>query len=383
MSGDGAARARIEDIRRTLTTTTEAGARSRLRVRLADVLSALGDVELALGELRQAAAEAPPSGGLMFAVRALAPRLSPEQAASLRAAARAGRPGLPAAPPPTRSRPRRSAVGEVPLLPTVTALQAAPAPAPLPVIARDAGDRIPAGSAATEPLEAALAALKEGKPVRARRLAEEASRTPAAGGDRKGRARELAALVEALERAGARRQSLLLARTLAERATPDPAATGAGPSPSDAAALATLVTRATDSGERNLAMRWRADIPATLRPLELAMPRSRDDADGNALMRFRAAQRAVLAASSGGSVEAAITRLFPLLDGHPGRAAALALGERLLAGAGERAPETRAELLRLAFQGERAPRRRQMLAQRWVETLKRAGDTAAAIAALE
>jgi len=365
---DGAARARIEEIRRSLTTTTEAGARSRLRVRLADVLSALGEVDLAAGELRQAAAEAPPSAGLMFAVRALAPRLPATQAAALRVAARAGRPA--AASTPARTRSRRPSIGEAPLGAPM------PAPAPLPAIARETSSRDLRSGVPADPLEAAFAALKERKPTRARRLGEEAAR--AGGADR---ARELTALVDALERAGAGRQSLLLARTLAE-SPPRPSSARAGADPA-AAKLAAVIDRAVESGERTLAMRWRADLPPSMRVPEPIVPRSQDAGAQSPPMQFRAAQRAVLATASGGNIEAAIIRLFPSLDGHPGRAAALALGERLVGGLGERAAETRAELLRLAFQGERTPRRRQTLALRWAETLRRSGDNAGAIAALE
>ena len=140
VASEGGARARIEEIRRSLTTTTDVAARARLRVRLADVLSALGEVDVAAVELRQAAVEAPPSAGLMFAVRALAPRLRPEEAASLRAAARAGRPS--AAPAAPRPRARRSTSGEPPLG-AAASVAAAPAPVPLPPLAREAAARGP------------------------------------------------------------------------------------------------------------------------------------------------------------------------------------------------------------------------------------------------
>ena len=225
-------------------------------------------------------------------------------------------------------------------------------------------------------LEAATAALKDNKPVRARRLAEEAARSSRSATERLGRARELAALVEALERAGAGRQALLLARTLAEV---DREGGVPGGKSDTGAALAALIKRAAGAGERALATRWRADLPPALRAAPTPTPRSHEETERTPTMRFRAAQRAVRA---GGNVEAAVARLFPVLDGHAGRAAALALGERLLGTlGGAPAQAMRAELLRLAFEGERAPARRQALALRWSKTLEEAGEQVAAVGA--
>src|SRR6185369_15735908 len=86
-----------------------------------------------------------------------------------------------------------------------------PLPAPAPFVApvqepeprRGQPDRI----------EQALAALAARKPARARRLGEEVARSGPLDAERRAR---LHKLVVALDRSGARRQSLFLVRTLAE-----------------------------------------------------------------------------------------------------------------------------------------------------------------------
>lgn len=392
-TSDEHARARIEDIRRALTATTEAGARARLRLSMADVLTALGEVELAAGELRQAAVEAPPSAGLMFGVRTLAARLPPDEADALRALVRSARPPLVPESSVTPARPSEAPARSASVASSKRAdgprglaalVSEIPAPVPLPVLTREPSRPNTAGAGSAQVVEAAQAALKAGKPVRARRLAEEAARAPQHPPSRAAataRGRELAALVEALDASGASKQALLLARTLAETDGGSPVGDIAG------APVAALVERALQRGERALASRWLLDLPPSARAERTATPRLTEDADGTPLMRFRAAQRSILASglgvAPGGNVDAAIVRLFPVLDGQAGRVAALSLGERLVSGMGERGAETRAELLRLAFQGERAPARRQALALRWAETLTRAGDVGGAIAALE
>jgi hypothetical protein len=74
---------RLEAIRRSLASTTDPAGRGRLRVRLADALTAAGDLVAAATELKQAVAEAPATVGLVFGVRSLAARLPPEGAKEL------------------------------------------------------------------------------------------------------------------------------------------------------------------------------------------------------------------------------------------------------------------------------------------------------------
>jgi len=85
------ARARIDDIRRRLASTADAGGRARLRLRLADALAVSGDGVAAVTELRRAAAEGPATAGLALAAWVLA-RATPDRskAVALAREARAG-----------------------------------------------------------------------------------------------------------------------------------------------------------------------------------------------------------------------------------------------------------------------------------------------------
>ena len=208
---------RIDDIRRTLAATGDAIARSRLRIRLADLLSATGDPRAALHELSQAAAEGPVSAALSLGLRVVTSRLPPSETDALRTSLRAARPALPAppaAPPAARRDP-----------PSVPSLFSSPSPssppsfsspsllAKLPEPTLDSLDPQPL----LAPIEQAFASLQDAKPVRARRQGEDVAR-------RHRRARtphdplpsRLDQLVTALERAGAKHESLRLGRTLLE-----------------------------------------------------------------------------------------------------------------------------------------------------------------------
>ncbi|MBC8133617.1 MAG: hypothetical protein H7X95_11600, partial [Deltaproteobacteria bacterium] len=212
------ARARVDDIRRALTETADENARSRLRVRLADLLSAMGDSQSALAELRQAAAEGTVSAGLLFGMRVVAPHLRADEVALLRAAIKARRSTAPSVAGKPRIRPgagsgtgptvkaERSVVPSMPATMPARASVLVPAPAPLMGPLRETQTRL-------DPVDEAFAALAEGKPIRARRLGEEAAR---AGGLTASRPGRLPDLIVALERAGSRRESLRLARSLSE-----------------------------------------------------------------------------------------------------------------------------------------------------------------------
>src|SRR3954449_5684215 len=106
-TGD-AAQARVDAIRRVLAPTADPAGRGRLRVRLADALTAAGDIAAAAIELKQAAAEAPAAVGLLFGVRALAMRMPPAQARGLLAAVGKRTPDGVAATGAPAPRPRRA-----------------------------------------------------------------------------------------------------------------------------------------------------------------------------------------------------------------------------------------------------------------------------------
>ncbi len=243
------------------------------------------------------------------------------------------------------------------------------APIPLPPTA--AGE----GEAPSEPIDTAFAALADRKPVRARRLGEEVARLGGFTAQRPGRLRDL---VKALDEHGARRESLRLARTLAE--------TDGGPGSIAAAseALAGIVDRAIQVGDIDLASRWGTDVGrVSIRVAKDEIIASGDRAPFNVRTRFRAAQRASLVAPDGTGAEATIAALVPLFGDPAGGAAALALAERFVVALGDRALGMRAELLRVAFEAERAPRRREKLAVRWAEALSRVDDAAGALTALD
>jgi tetratricopeptide (TPR) repeat protein len=356
-----AARLRMDEIRRALAGTTDAAARVRLRVRLADVLAVHGDGAAASAELKQAVAEAPVSAGLLFAVRALAARLGPEAARALTAAVAAarGEPAVPTKPAPAgdgRLAPAERRIPsaksgapprQAPAAPAPAAVRAAPPPSeaqreqPAPPPARP--------PRAPDPVAAALAALVEGKPVRARRLGEEAARLPGVRG-----AERLGDLVVALREHGANRQALLLARTLAE--------TGGAAAPPGAGGVAALVAEAEQIGARDLADRWRTDLGAASAP---AAARERD---GQAASSRAAAAGAALAAAE----RASVVLLPPKGSFAQGVKGA------------ERGSASRIEFLRASFDdqslsdGERA-----RLAVRLVAALREAGDPTAAVAVLD
>src|SRR6185295_7442788 len=121
----------MDALRRALAATADAPGRARLRVRLADVLAAHGDGTAACRELQQAAAEAPASPGLLFAARALAGRLAPDEARALLAAVQAARPA-PAAVVTAKPASPGAGPGGGAGPGTTTARDRAPAPLPPP-----------------------------------------------------------------------------------------------------------------------------------------------------------------------------------------------------------------------------------------------------------
>ena len=383
------ARARVDDIRRALAATADAAARARLRVRLADMLSALGDTASGVAELKQAAAEAPPTAGLLLAVRFVVPQLSADEAESLWAVVRPDRLAKrPATASVSGGRPRRASTerkgtrgsSKAPSVPALTSPPspspaAASGPAPVPprpalLLVSGHGREEPR----QEPIDAAFAALAGKKPVLARRLAEESARLAGAGGAGSDRLHDL---VKALDRHGAKRESLRLARTLTE--TEGGAANVAVP----LEALASVVDQATQSGQADWALRWSADL-GRMPPRVMVEPFVRDGAAPTLPARFRAAQRAAMTMGAGGDLDTVIERLVPLVAGGAAvGAAALEFAERLSGTLGAQAASRRAQLLRVAFDGERSARRRERLAARWADALVAVGDAAGAIAVLD
>jgi len=387
---------RLEAIRRSLASTSDPAGRGRLRVRLADALTAAGDLAAAVTELKQAAAEAPATVGLVFGARSLVARMPPEAGQDLLAAL--GRVDVPPsdAPSPSRrgrlrqARPTASAgasragssLSGVPAArlaaaaasgplglgagPRVSSLPLAAIPAPAPLA--PSGPHVVSRG---DPLERAFAALADGKPVRARKLAEEVARGRSVvpgGPDR------LRDLVDQLDRAGARRQSLLLARTLVEAG--DPARTG-----EVAATLSALVARARESGDVDLALRWGSDLVRPLaRPPGTDSPvwRGADDLQ----RQFREAQAAVVNAADADDVRAALDQLTPLLSGDVLGRAALALALRVAERLGPQAPARRLELLRSAFEQDSTAEGREILGRRWMEALGAEPDPSTSAAAL-
>jgi tetratricopeptide (TPR) repeat protein len=364
---------RLDDIRSALATTTDAVGRSRLRVRLADMLSALGDTTAALGELKQAVVEAPASAGLLFAIRAIAPRLGSDEVASLRMAARVSRPTKQSHTARSlRSSPQAASTVAPPLV--SPAVPPVVPPVPLPVT-RSTASGSGAARALIDPIEAAFAALAAHKPIQARRRGEEAARL----GDGSAKSlQRLGELVNALDQKGAKREALRLGRALAETdGSPDSIGTTSD-------ALAALVGRAVQAGESELASRWQIDLGWRAPPEVKDGLRLGAHSDGTEWARFRDAQRAAQQMAGSKDIEAVISRLIPLFNSHGGGSAALALAfaEQLADGLEEGAQALKGELLRLAFEGERSARRREKLAIRWIESLKTAGDDVGALAVL-
>lgn len=367
-----AAQARMDAIRRVLAGTADPAGRGRLRVRLADALTAAGDVTAAAIELKQAAAEAPASVGLLFGARALASRLPPDQARGILAAVGretpmrvAGREGevRSAGPASASAVTRDGGDGRRRSSPSLEASEAAravlvaPPPASLVVAPSE-----PHPSLRRDTLDRAFAALADGKPVRARKLGEEVARGSRPEPDRLNR---LSDLVDGIDRAGARRQSLLLARTLIESAPDEPAAAGV------VETLTSLVARALESGDVDLALRWGADLGGPLARVVRTVAAPAWSGGDELQRQFRAAQAATASAHGDEQIEAALDKLGPLLVGGEnvmGRAA-LELALRVAARLGPRAPARRADLLRLAFQQDPTVDGRAYLGRRWMDAL--------------
>ncbi len=344
--GSRRAAARIDDIRRLLSTTTDQSARSRLHVRLADLLSATGDPRSAVGELGQAAAEGLVSAGLLFGVRVVGSRLPAAEIDALTTLIKARR--AVHASRGTRSRPLVTATlastsrGPDPVIPPMI-----PPMAALPPLPRE----MPKD---TDPVEAAFAALAEGKPVRARVLAEEGARAGGAGSVTKVRMGRLRALVVALDHARATRESLRLARTLAEVDGDRDASMG------NRDALRSIVEGATRDGAPDLASRWWADLGQPMPRPRTRDPGMQETATASPSLRFRHAQRAALMAVPEGRNDDR--------------------SDRKSDEKGDNRAET--ERVRLAFDAEPSPLRRQTLALRWADILRNAGDGVGALAVL-
>jgi tetratricopeptide (TPR) repeat protein len=325
--GSKGAEARIGDLHRRLSTTTDQTARARLRVRLADLLSAKGDRVSAVAELRQAAAEGPISAGLLLAARIVAAHLPVAQADALTTALNAKRPMRPSKPKgstPSLDTGAATSDTAVPVLPTM---------APLPSVPRETPER-------ADVVEAAFAALAGGKPVRARRLGEEGAR---AAGPSAPRMDRLRALVVALDQARAKRESLRLARTLLENDGDTDLTSGKRD------ALEEIVQRATREGAPDLASRWLVDLGRSSARAPTGGLAARGTTGASPMVRFRDSQRAAFMA---------------------------VLGER------RSDSPSQTEILRLAFDAEPSPLRGQTLTLRWADALRDAGDNAGAMSVL-
>lgn len=361
----GGARVRLNELRRALAGAQDPVERGRLRVRLADALVATGDLSAAAAELKQAAADAPASVGLLFGARALAARLPPaESKALLAAVARGSAAGGGTRPSP--SRPRAT-------LPAPVAAKARPAVAP--TLPTPAAFFVPADEpqrGETDPIDQALAAVAARKPARARRLGEEVARSGLLPAERLAR---LHKLVDVLDRSGARRQALLLVRTLAEVSPPpeplldEPARSAALP----VGALSDLVKRALESGDLDLALRWGTDAGRPLARVSQADAHSFGDSEDGFHERFLTAQAAASTADDDVAIDAAIDALAPLVSGDQGGRAALALAlglaDRLGGGRARRI-----DLYRIAFESEPHREGRERIARLWLQTLEQ--DTA-------
>ena len=344
----GPARGRMEDIRRALAATADPAARGRIRARLADALAASGDLGAAAAELRQAAAEAPASVALMFGVRALSSRLGPAEAPSFLDAVGGDAPGA-------RHLGGRAAADR-------GAGQRGAAPGRHAAGARAAGPARPLrrGAAGGEPPRRTAS-------IRRSRRSRRESRCGPGASPRRWRARaelgedrlaRLQELVEALARAGARRQALFLARTLAEIPGDGTVTLRAGES------LSGLVARALETNDAELALRWGADLGRPLAQLSRAEPRAFVGPRDTFEKRFRSAQAALAVAQTERERAAALDPLLPLLSGSRGGLAALALASALAGEArasGTGVPVRPAELLRTALDQEATARGRARL----------------------
>ena len=363
----GPARGRLDDIRRALAATADPASRGRIRARLADALVACGDLSAAAAELKQAAAEAPRSVALMFGVRTLAARLTPAEADALldavdgeqATATPAGRRRLAG-----RRGPGADVTAELPHDDTQPIL------IPLPAPAKFVAAPEPAAAGAPDRLDQAFAALAAGKPVWARRLAEDVARArrhdedAKAGHDRLDR---LQRLVEAMAESGARRQALFLSRTLAEIPGDGTVTARAGES------LSGLVAKALETNDVELALRWGADLGRPLAKISRSEARSFVGPRDSFEKRFRGAQAALAVLQSDRERAAAIDPLLPLLSGTFAGTAALALALRVAArgaATGEGVPVRPAELWRTALDQETTARGRARLGRRWVDELE-------------
>lgn len=348
---------------------------------MADLLSATGDPRGALHELSQAAAEGPVSAALSLGLRVVSSRLPATETDALRTALRAAR----AVPPSRRDLSVPSSSSSLSSSPTSFSSHS-PSPSPsslakLPEPTLDSLDPQPP----LDPIEQAFASLQDAKPVRSRRLGEDVARRQR--GPRSPHDPlpiRLDQLVTALERAGAKHESLRLGRTLLEN---DDAEVGGdhdfGPDGEKGKALLELLARAERLGAPELAAGWRADmapVQGGRSPAFRLLTESTELSDSD---RFRRAQRMTLLAElEGRGAELAIAHLWPLLGGHPGAPSALALSERLCRALGPRAPVDEIALVGAAYDAERSPRRRQRLALSWVDRLKGSGDLEGALAVL-
>ncbi|HEY4184494.1 MAG TPA: hypothetical protein VGP07_05460 [Polyangia bacterium] len=344
----------MDDIRRALAATTDPVGRGRIRVRLADALVACGELAAAAAELKQAAAEAPASVGLLFGVRVLSSRLSPAEAGpfldEVNGHASTGRRRL------VGPRPPGALPTALPRDDTQPILLPLPSPAPLVTAVPPAAPR-----SATDRLEQAFVALAAGKPVWARRLGEEVARGPDLD---EARSERLNQLVEAIDRAGGRRQALFLARTLVELTNEGTAQARAGET------LSGLVAKALEADDVELALRWGADLGRPLAQMARAEPRAFVGPNDSLERRFRRAQAAIAVAHTDRERAAAVESLLPLLSGSPGGTAALALAVRFTDRRDGAAASRRAALLETAFTQELTPEGRERLARRWLQALE-------------
>ena len=223
--------------------------------------------------------------------------------------------------------------------------------------------------------EAAMAALTEGKPIRARRLGEESSRL--APPNDVAHQRNLEALVAALAGAGAERDSLLLSRAMAESDGVPTASTKL----STGRSLQALVDRARNAGALDLAKAWTTDFRGSTSRTSIV---SRGEADVLSLSPLRQAERAIWgitqAVPSSGAVASDVAEAAaPIISesqfvlGQPSGASPAVLATAL-ARFGDM-PVPTATLLKAGWQAEPDPRRRARLAERWLTTSLAQGES--------
>jgi len=360
----GPARGRMDDIRRALAATADPVSRGRIRARLADALVACGDLSAAASELKQAAAEAPASVALMFGVRTLTARLGRKEAEAFLDAvdgeAPAGRRRLGG--PRGPGAPVNAELSHDDTQPIVI-----PLPAPAPFVAAAAPAAAPPSR-----LDQAFTALAQGKPVRARRLAEDVARLRPREDEQGGaaghvRLDRLQQLVDAIAASGARRQALFLSRTLAEIPGDGTVTTRAGES------LSGLVAKALETNDVELALRWGADLGRPLAKVARGEARAFVGPRDSFEKRFRSAQATLAGLQTERERAAALDSLLPLLSGTFAGSAALALALRVAArgvASGEGVPARPAELWRTALDQETTARGRARLGRHWLAELE-------------